>query len=171
MGRVVPKKNYVILGIVIILTFFLMYYFYMWYEAYMDNKLNKSILDKYMNVINYNELDNYLVENTNTVLYISVLEDSRIRDFEKEFKTMFRKNKVNRDILYMDVTSDVNLVNLVVSKYSNGTVNDMDVPVIIVIEDGKLKSFYDVKGNNYEVDGVIKYIDSIKFLDEDELNG
>ena len=171
MGRVVPKKNYVILGIIIILTFFLMYYFYMWYEAYMDNKLNKPILNKYMEVINSNELDNYLVENTNTILYVSVLEDSKIRDFEKEFKSMLRKNKVSRDILYMDITSDTHLVDTVVSKYSNGMVDDVDVPVIIVIEDGKLKSFYDIKENNYEIDGVIRFIDSVKFLEEDELNG
>lgn len=171
MGRVVPKKNYVILGIVIILTFFLMYYFYMWYEAYMDNKLNKPILNKYMEVINSNELDNYLVENTNTILYVSVLEDSKIRDFEKEFKSMLRKNKVSRDILYMDITSGTHLVDTVVSRYSNGMVDDVDVPVIIVIEDGKLKSFYDIKENNYEIDGVIRFIDSVKFLEEDELNG
>ena len=31
-------------------------------------------------------LDNYLVENPDTIVYVSVLEDEVIRDFEKEFK-------------------------------------------------------------------------------------
>ena len=123
----------------------------------MDNKLNKPILNKYMEVINSNELDNYLVENTNTILYVSVLEDSKIRDFEKEFKSMLRKNKVSRDILYMDITSGTHLVDTVVSRYSNGMVDDVDVPVIIVIEDGKLKSFYDIKENNYEICAYTRY--------------
>ena len=32
-----------------------------------------------MTVINYNELDNYLVENPNTIVYVSVLEDETMR--------------------------------------------------------------------------------------------
>ena len=171
MSRVIPKKNYLILAIVIILTCFLMYYLYMWYDAYMDNKLNKPILDKYMEVINYNELDNYLVENTNAIVYVSILEDSDIRSFEKKFKALFKQQKINRDILYMDITNDLSLIDSVVSKYSDGKLNSIDLPVIIVIEDGKLKSFYNIKENNYDVQGIVSFMDSIRFLEDDELDG
>ena len=81
--RVIPFKNYIILLVIIVVSLLLVRYFYMWFDAYNDTKLNMPILDKYMEVINYNELDNYLIENPNTIIYVSVLENSEIRDFEK----------------------------------------------------------------------------------------
>ena len=47
---------------------------------------------------NYNELSDYVVENPNTIVYVSVLENEEIREFEKKFKNFINKktkNKVN----------------------------------------------------------------------------
>lgn len=167
--RNIPKKNYVILGIVVVATILLVYYLYMWYDAYMDTRLNKPILDKYMEVINYNELDDYLVETPNAIIYVSMLEDSEIRAFEKKLKGLFKSHAINRDILYMDITNEgSNVIDLIVNKYSLNITNDKSVPVILVIEDGKLKSIYDIKENNYDVDSLRLFIDNIIFLEEDE---
>ena len=170
MNREIPKKNYVILGIVIILTFLLMYYFYMWYDAYMDTKLGRPILDKYMEIINYNELDNYLVENNNAIIYVSVLENDEIRDFEKQLKNLLKKRVIDRDILYMDVTNDKDQIDLLFSKYSSN-ISNYDVPMILVIEDGQIKDFYNIKEKKYDIDDVKLFIQGIMFLEEDELNG
>ena len=170
MNREIPKKNYIILGIVIIVTFLLMYYFYMWYHVYMDNELSSSVMDKYMEVINYNELDNYLVENNNAIVYISVLEDEEIRDFEKQLKVLLRKRVIDKDILYMDITNDKKNLSTIISKYTSGEFN-YDVPIILVIEDGNIRDFYNIKENNYDIESVKLFIDGIKFLEEDELSG
>ena len=84
----IPLKNYIILAVVLILSIILVIYFYMWYNAYEESKLNTMIMDKYLQVINYNELNNYLVENKDAVIYSSVLEDQKIRHFEKKFKNI-----------------------------------------------------------------------------------
>ena len=105
--RVIPKKNYIILGIVIIVTLCLLYYFYMWFDAYNETRLNKPILNKYMEIINYNEIDNYIVENPNTVIYVSVLENESIRNFEKKVKNSFRDNDIDIEILYLDMTENI----------------------------------------------------------------
>ena len=170
MNREIPKKNYVVLGIVLIGTFLLMYYFYMWYDAYLETKLGKPILDKYMEVINYNELDNYLVENNNAIIYVSYLEDTEIRDFEKQLKSLLKRHEIDRDVLYMDVTDNKKIVDTIISKYSNNSFN-YDIPVILVIENGKLKDIYSIKDNGYDITSVKLFIESIKFLEEDELNG
>lgn len=91
--RKIPTKNYIILGMVILVTLFILYYFYMWVDVYKESKINIPIMDKYMTVINYNELDNYVVENPNTIVYVSVLEDDKIREFEKQFKNKYRNNE------------------------------------------------------------------------------
>ena len=79
----------------------------MWNNAYEESKLNTTIMDKYLQVINYNELNNYLIENKDAVIYISVLEDQKIRNFERKFKSIIVNNSLNSDILYLDLTSEL----------------------------------------------------------------
>ena len=169
MSRVIPKKNYAILGIVIVATVLLIYYLYMWYEVYLENKLSSPILDKYMEVINYNELDDYLIERSSAIIYISVLENSEIREFEKKFKGLIKNRKIDRDILYMDVTNDNTVASKIISKYSVDSVNNFSIPIVLVIDYGKIKSIFDIKENDYNVNSLKSFIDSVKFLDEDEL--
>ena len=97
--RKIPMKNYIILGVVILVTMLILYYFYMWVDVYKESKINIPIMDKYMNVINYNELDNYIVENPDTIVYVSVLEDENIREFEKKFKIKYKNNQINNELL------------------------------------------------------------------------
>ena len=94
--RVIPKKNYFILGVVLLLTVLAVYYFYMWNKAYNESKINEPVLDKYMTVINYNELEDYLIENPDTIIYTSILEDKDIRSFENRFKNYIRNDKLDQ---------------------------------------------------------------------------
>ena len=105
--RNIPLKNYIILGVVLILSVIVVIYFYMWNNAYEESKLNTTIMDKYLQVINYNELNNYLIENKDAVIYVSVLEDQKIRNFERKFKSIIVNNSLNSDILYLDLTSEL----------------------------------------------------------------
>ena len=171
MDRVIPKKNYIILGVIIVVTFVLIYCLYMWYDAYLESKLNKPILNKYMEVINYNELDDYLVESSKAIIYISKLEDSNIREFEKKFKNLFKNDLIDRKILYLDITREENVLNEITNKYSDGVVNDKSIPIILVVENGNIKSYFEIKENNYDIDLVKEFILGIKFSEEDELDG
>ncbi|MBR7042104.1 MAG: hypothetical protein IKI04_01240, partial [Bacilli bacterium] len=96
--RVIPKKNYIILALVLLLSFLFIYYLYLWFDSYNEAKLNIPIMNKYMEVINYNELSDYLVENPDTIIYVSVLENSDIRNFEKKFKNLFKRHEIDKDI-------------------------------------------------------------------------
>ena len=172
--RVIPKKNYFILGVILVISFLLVYYLYMWFEAYNESKLNKPILDKYMEVINYNELDNYLVESPNAIIYVSVLENSEIRDFEKNFKGILKKNQLEKEVLYMNITEELKnstIKNEMVSKYTINNLSIVNVPVILVIDNGELRTIYGIKDNNYDVESLKLFINNIKFNSEDELNG
>lgn len=152
--REIPKKNYLILGIILIVTVLALYYFYMWFDVYNDSKLNKPILDRYMEVINYNELDNYIVENPDSIIYVSILDDMEIREFEKNFRNSFRNKKIDGEILYLDLTEsikDTAIIKDMMNKYFVNSLNISDVPCILVIRDGIVKSIYNIKDNNYDV--------------------
>lgn len=164
--RKIPFKNYVFLGVVLLVSMLILYYFYLWVDAYNESKLNKPIMNKYMDVINYNELDTYLIENPDTIIYVSILENKEIRDFEKNFKKLFKKKRINNDILYLDITEDIKneeIKNELSNKYMINSVSILDVPVIIVIENGNVKSIYSISENNYDVDKVKTFINGIKF--------
>ena len=166
--RDIPSKNYILLGIVFIVSFLFIYYLYVWFDTYKEAKLNMPILNRYMEVINYNELDDYLIENPDSIIYVSVLENSEIREFEKQFKNIFKRNEIEKNILYMDITNDMNNVDN--SKYNINGVSILDVPSIMVIDNGMLKSIYSISNNGYNVDMVREYINNINFSSEDELN-
>lgn len=149
-------KNYFLLAIILIISIVLVIYFYMWYGAYEENKLNTPIMDKYLNVINYNELNDYLVENKDAIIYISVLEDEDIRVFEKQFKNVINYSSLNNVILYLDLTSefkDTNLFNNIKSKYGL-----RNVPCIIIFRNGNVYDVYDIKINNYDIDHLSSYL-------------
>lgn len=162
--RKIPTKNYIILVVVILLTLLILYYFYMWVDVYKESKINIPIMDKYMTVINYNELDNYVVENPNTIVYVSVLEDDKIRGFEKQFKNKYRNNEIENDVLYMNITDDIRNTNIKEDMDDRYVLNDLsitDVPCVLVFNDGLLKSIYSVSDNNYDIERFTIYLNNI----------
>ena len=164
--RKIPVKNYIILGVLLVSTFLLLYYLYSWLVVYNESKLNQPILDKYMNVINYNELDDYLVENPNSIIYVSVLNNQEIRDFEIEFKNILKSNKVKYDMLYMDLTDELNngeLSAYVKEKYVFNSLNLSDVPLVLIFQNGQLKYIYALKDNGYDVNRLVTFINEIDF--------
>lgn len=150
--RNVPTKNYIILGVVLLVSLGLVYYFHLWFKAYNENELSNKIMDKYMDNINYNELDNYLVENNNSIIYVSVLNNNEIREFEKKFRTLFRKKKIDNNVLYMDVTNDLMEFN---HKYSN-----INVPSIMIFIDGELSIAYKIDPSDYDLNEIKNYINN-----------
>lgn len=159
--RGVPVKNYIYLSLIILVTILLVFYFYLWYLTYKESKLNNQIMDRYLQVINYNELSDYLTENKNAYVYVSVLEDQEIRDFELEFKTTIMDNSLKKEILYLDLTdvyNNKNLISKANKDYQVGGKNISNVPCILVFKEGVLKEIYDIKENNYEIENLKEFL-------------
>lgn len=157
----VPVKNYIYLSLIILVTILLVFYFYLWYLTYKENKLNNQVMDRYLQVINYNELSDYLTENKDAYVYVSVLEDQEIRDFELEFKTLIMDNSLKKEILYLDLTNvynDKNLISKANKDYQVGEKNISDVPCILVFKEGVLKEIYDIRENNYEMENLKEFL-------------
>ncbi len=167
--RKIPLKNYLILGGIILVTILIIYYFYACYYAYKETKFNIRILDKYMEVINYNELDNYLIENPNTILYVSVLENEKIREFEKEFKKSLKNHEINQTVLYMDITNDIKdskIKDELLAKYG---ISYNNLPVILVLNNGSLMRNMSISDNSYDIKIIKEFINSVG--NQDDING
>ena len=163
--REIPKKNYIILGVVLLVSLLLVYYFYMWFSAYRDTKTSMMILDKYLSVINYSELDNYLVENPDCIIYVSKLEDDKIRSFEKKFRKSLKGKTIDSDILYMNITEELKnkrAIKQMKFNYSMENSSIVDVPNILIFENGKLKFIYSISDNGYNIEKLENFLNSFK---------
>ena len=80
----IPKKNYFILGIILIISCILVYYINAWYSLYQYEKRGNSPITTYMEIINYNEVENYIEENSDAIIYISKSNNLKIRKFEED---------------------------------------------------------------------------------------
>jgi len=168
--REIPVKNYFILLVVLFGSFLLLYYFYKWFDMYEESILNRRILDSYMQVINYNELDDYLVENPDTIMYVSVLQNKEIREFEKLVKQKYRDKLIENRILYLDITElSYSERNSLANKYYYNNLNIIDVPCVVVFNDGEINAIYSVSGNDYDIDKFVMYVNQIDY-EMDDLN-
>ena len=155
----IPLKNYILLSIVLILTIVVVIYFFLWKNTYEKSKLQTPILDDYLLVINYNELNNYLVENKDAIIYVSKLNNENIRLFENKFKNIINKNNLNNKILYLDLTEELkenNIIKKINKKYGKEMT---EVPTIVIIKDGKISSSYNIKENKYNIKLLEKYLE------------
>ena len=155
MKKKISTKNYIILGIIILLTVALIIYFYMWHNTYKESLANTNIMDQYLQVINYNELDAYLIENKDAIVYCSISENKEIRSFEKKFKNVIIKNSLKNEILYLDLTEEIK------NKKINNELREKNIismPSIIIYKDGNPYSIYDIKSNNYSIEKLKDYL-------------
>lgn len=153
--REIPKKNYFILFIDIVLSLMIALYFRKWYKAYEDGYLSKSIMGNYLFEINYKELDDYLVENQSAIIYVSKVGNEKIRNFEKKFINAINQNDLKNKILYLDLSNYKGDTN---NKY---TINDKDitlVPNISVFKNGKLDDIYVIDVDGYSMEKIISYL-------------
>jgi len=160
-NRVIPKKNYLYLTLIIILSLMVIYYLYLWHKSYKESLLNTEILSDYLDVINYNELDDYIIENKNAVIYVSVLGDEVINRFEMNFRNTIRDNGLRNVLLYMNV-----------SEYDNGIIEDKfgtnyDYPYLVVYTGGKVTDVYSIEKNGYKPKKIVKYLNRIGVIDND----
>ena len=148
----IPFKNYIILMVILILSIITIIYFYMWYGEIKENRIGTPIMNEYLNVINYNELDNYLIENKDVIIYVSVLNDDT-RKFEKKFKNIINSYSLNNSMLYLNLTDESNKnVNVFMEKY-----DILSLPCIIIFRNGKVYRIYEIANKKYDVELLISY--------------
>lgn len=157
----IPTKNYIYLFIILLGSILLLIYIYTWYETYNETKLNTSIMNNYLTVINYNELDNYITENKDAVIYVSILGDEQIYRFETNFKNTIVNNNLRNSILYLDLTNEDRTVA------TKKLQIEQNFPYLVVYTNGKVTDTYSIAENKYNNKKLVKYLNRIGATDND----
>ena len=160
--RDVPQKNYIYLFLILLGSILLLIYIYTWFETYKENKLNTGIMGEYLTVINYNELDDYIIENKDAIIYVSILGNENTRRFEEKFKNSITENNFKNDILYLDLTNE----NI---EHATKKLNiDNDFPYLVVYTNGKITDTYNISNTKYNTKKIIKYLHRIGAGENDD---
>lgn len=147
----IPRKNYIITGIISILTFLIVGYFAFWYTETKEYSGDDSVMTGYLLEIGeaglIDNLSNYLLDNPNTILYITYGSNAPIKNFEKEFKQFIKDNNIKQSFIYIDlnkVKDKKSLFELKNNFFSEGLKNKKveveQQPNLFVFKEGKIVS-------------------------------
>ena len=118
-------------------------------------------MNNYLTVINYNELDNYIIENKDAVIYVSILGNEDINKFEKKFKNIIAEYNLRNDILYLDVSNEN-----ITSATKKLKIND-EFPYLVVYTNGVITDTYSINENGYSNSKIEKYLNRIGVIEND----
>ncbi|MBR3049683.1 MAG: hypothetical protein IKG58_03925 [Bacilli bacterium] len=136
----IPVKNYVILGIIFLVSIVLVIYLCNCYKVYDESQRQIPVVRGHLSEITESEIDSYLMENPTTVLYMCTASSFECRNYEKDFiKLIDDKNLVN-SIIYINL-SDSNMDSFINNfnrnhKYKEKLTNNY--PAFVVFEDSKV---------------------------------
>lgn len=168
----IAPKNYVIFGVVCILTVVLVFYLSMWYETRREYYKNNSVMSEVLAEINKTELSSYVLENPNAIIYIASSKDEGIKKFEKELKKFIQDHNLTNQFVYLDLSQPYN--NDVVSEIKNLSSNNFRIDRFninqgvnfIVFENGKVKAILHRDSPNVEMDHIKNFMNVYEVVEE-----
>lgn len=140
----IPLKNYFILGIILASSIFIVLYIN---KLYLSTKNNDNILNGFIKEIKTQEIDNYIIENPNFIIYLGYKNNDN-KSFEKKFKKLVTKYDLQKNIVFIDISqfNDEDF-NKFCKKYADKLL-EKDSSLIIV-DNQKVIDVLDItKGNN-----------------------
>lgn len=140
----IPLKNYFILGIILVSSIFIVLYIN---KLYLSTKNNDNILNGFIKEIKTQEIDNYIIENPNFIIYLGYKNNDN-KSFEKKFKKLVTKYDLQKDIVFIDISQfNDETFNKFCKKYADKLL-EKDSSLIIV-DNQKVIDVLDItKGNN-----------------------
>lgn len=140
----IPLKNYFILGIILASSIFIVLYIN---KLYLSAKNNDNILNGFIKEIKTQEIDNYIIENPNFIIYLGYKNNDN-KSFEKKFKKLVTKYDLQKDIVFIDISQfNDETFNKFCKKYADKLLKK-DSSLIIVDNQKVIDALDITKGNN-----------------------
>ena len=149
----IPKKNFIILAVLISVTVLLtltLSNIYLSKEKLVSNFYND------INEIKPNDFDEYYLEHTDLIIYISDKYDLSNETFEKKFEKKLENLNLKNIVVFMDKNEiDKKFLNKLKDEY-NINIDINNTPLIVVVVDKEFVKGVSVS-NLTDVDTIINY--------------
>lgn len=162
--RIIPTKNYFILGILVIVTIMLTFYFVSWYEASKEYRKENSVIADVLSEIKIEEIDNYVLDNPNIVIYMASSTDQSIKEFENKFKRFIVKHEITDAIIYLNTNNVENNDYQILEKRFTDDLTSKNTTLVnktnlLIVREGKVIDIL------YKDDKLINESDMNQFLE------
>lgn len=101
--KTIPKKNYLILTLILVILVGITFYARSWYimakEYYSSNSIVKDVVSE----INEVDIGSYIIETPNFILYTSSGTQSELKEFEKDLKDVINKLDIQNSVVYLNL--------------------------------------------------------------------
>lgn len=136
----IPLKNYIIYGIIVVVTLVGVFYLNEWYKAYKKLELENSYISKYITELNYDEFENYILENPNTIIYIGKTNSEASINVEKKLHKLLDSNELIDISIFLNLTNNENVLTSIQNKYYNSkSLPNLDrIPAIVIFDNMKI---------------------------------
>ena len=148
-----PKKNYIYLILLIIGTIILTFAFSIIYKHEVENT---CYLYENLNKITTLELDEYIMENPDSIIYIGDMNDLSNNKFEKKLLKQLQKMNLLENSVYIEKNDVSKEFKNLLKKEHSQEYNENNLPMILVVIDSKITKIVQVY-NNLSAETVIDY--------------
>lgn len=101
--RKIPTRNYVILICMFLLVFAFIYYLYSWYVVYIDYQKDIPVIGDMLPQINTEEMNHYVQDSSETIVYLCTASDTECRNFERNLKKLIEEKSLEDKIAYVNL--------------------------------------------------------------------
>ena len=137
----IPKKNYVILTCIYLGVILGVLYLASWYTTYQNYQKSIPILQGVVSEIKPVELEHYLLENPNCILYMCRTRRRECREFEQQFKEKILENGWQDAMTYLnlsDVEDESKYLQIFLNQYNSADFDITETPALVSFENGKI---------------------------------
>lgn len=165
--RKVTVGNYITLAIIFIVALLALYLGRKVYLDYEQYSLKTVVLSGVVSELRPSEVDNYIRDNADVLLFIGVSNDTNSRKIEKELLKLINKDKLVEEIVYLNLSDEENKSVVIENFNKKYVVNDNhkidNYPAMVLLVERKVTATVSKKGKE------LKYSEIEKFLDQYEL--
>ena len=146
-------RNYIITIVLFIACCGLVLYLRELYRVNEAEQKKIPVIQGYISEIYNDDLEHYIMDNPNGVIYMCIANDENCRVFEREFKKLLKKDEYSDNLAYLNLIDvDQNeFLNNFNSKYIYKTKLSKEYPAFVLFEDGKVKAILQEKSKKLDI--------------------
>lgn len=140
--KTIPKKNYILLGLLAVVTILAVIYMSKWYRASENYYLENSVMKELVGEVKELEFQNYVLENPDIVIYITDDQSEKTKKFEKKLKKYILDENLKSHFIYVNgKESSEQFLSDIKKKYFINEIKEIEItfPNLMILEDGKVK--------------------------------
>ena len=139
--RVIPKKNYFYLIIMIVAVVFVTFMIFEINKDYQNRKLETSYLENYISEVKLEDLKNILTEPSSELfILVTKTNDEAVYNLESDLKKVIKRYDLRDNFIYIDYTKNENNLNELNNVFGSEL---KTIPALLYFKNGELAKSVD----------------------------